>query len=482
MASDRIAVPWPAVHFVGVGGHSMSGLAAALAHLGAAVSGSDVVASERTARAAAAGVRLRIGHCAAAVAELPPGALVVHSTDVPPDNPELRAAQARGLPLAHRSEVLAWFLAAAGPASVAVTGTHGKTTTTALCGLALLAAGQDPTIFVGADVPSLEGGNHRLGAGPVVAEADESDGSFLRYHPDVAVVTNAEPEHLEHYGHDFANVLAAYRRFVQGVRPGGRAVVCADDPGLRSLLADHSGGPEILWYGLGPDAELTATDVVGVLWETRFRVRLRGRELGAFRLAVPGRHNVADCLGAIGVAWHLGCDLQAVAAAFADFRGAVRRFQVLCREHGVTVVDDYAHNPSKVAAAIAGARQAVGDGRVLGVFQPHRYQRTAQLWDAFGPAFGGCDLLLCTDIYAPAGEVPLPGVEGAAFAAMVGRRSRVPVRYIPRLPDVAPACLAECRPGDVVLVMGAGSITAVAAELAGRLRTAGGLPQAAGVV
>ncbi len=470
MASVRAgSAPWSAVHFVGVGGHSMSGLAAALSRLGVAVSGSDVAASPRTDRVAAWGVRVRLGHSADAVAVLPPDALVVCSTDVPAGNAELTAAAARGLQVAHRSVVLDWFLRTAGARAVAVTGTHGKSSTTALCGLAAVAAGLDPTVFVGADVPYLEGGNFRLGAGPVVVEADESDGSFLRYHPDIAVVTGAEPEHLEHYGGDFGRVLDAYRKFLTGLRTGGLAVLCADDARLRALMAAEASWPERIWYGLGPDAELTAADAVYDRTETRFRAVYRGEHLGTFRLRVPGRHNVANALAAIGVAFRLHCDLASVARAFSGFSGAVRRFEVLCRARGVTVVDDYAHNPTKVAAAIAAARQR-SEGRVVAVFQPHRYQRTAQLWDGFATAFRGCDILLLTDIYAPAGEAPLPGVSGAAFADMVGRGSGVPVRYVPDARELVAACLSQCSEGDLILVMGAGSITTVAHALARKLQ------------
>ena len=465
--SQRTA-PWPAVHFVGVGGHSMSGLACALARLGVPTSGSDVSASERTARAVAAGVRVYIGHDATHVQSLPPGSAVVYNTDVPADNPELAEANARGLALAHRSTVLDWFLRTPGTTAVAVTGTHGKTTTTSLCGLAAVAAGLDPTVFVGADVPYLEGGNHRLGAGPaVLAEADESDGSFLRYNPDVAVITNVEPEHLEHYGGDFGRVLQAYAEFLSRIRAGGLAVMCADDPRLREIGGAAS--VDVLWYGHGADAELIPADLRLGRSETRFTARLRKQDLGDFTLAMPGRHNVSNALAAIGVAWRLGWDLSAVAAAFADFGGAVRRFQVLTGAHGVTVVDDYAHNPTKVAAALAAARQRA-EGRVLAVFQPHRFQRTAQLWDAFGPAFRDADLLWLTDIYAPAGEARLPGVTGAALADLVRRDSGVPVRFLPEMREVPADCLAEARPGDLILVMGAGSITAVAHEMATRLK------------
>jgi UDP-N-acetylmuramate--alanine ligase len=463
----RPAPPWPRVHFVGVGGYSMSGLAAALAALGVPTSGSDVAASARTARAAAAGVRVRIGHDAEAVRELPPGSAVVYSTDVPPDNPELAAARARGLALLHRSEVLDWFLRHAGPTAAAVTGTHGKSTTTSLVGLACREAGLDPTVFVGADVPGLEGGNFRLGTGPVVAEADESDGSFLRYSPDVAVVTSCEPEHLEHYGGDFRRVCAAFGAFLRRLRPGGLAVLCADDPQVRQL--GSGAGGEVLWYGLGPGAELTAADVRREQGRTRFVVLERGSPLVEVSLRLPGRHNVANALAALAAARRLGCDPAAAARALGAFPGAARRLEVLARAGGIAVADDYAHHPTEVAATLQAARE-LAEGRVLAVFQPHRFRRTAQLWDAFGPAFRGADRLWLTEIYGPPGEPPLPGVDGAALAEAVRRSSGVPVVFCPDLELLPELCLAEARPGDLILVMGAGSITRVAHAIAERLR------------
>jgi UDP-N-acetylmuramate--alanine ligase len=458
--------PWTAAHFVGVGGISMSGLACALAGLGVPCSGSDVVASARTQRAAAAGVGVCIGHDRRHVAALPAGAVVVHNTDVPAANPELQEARARGLAVEHRSAVLAWFLRAAGPRAAAVTGTHGKSTTSSLLALAARAGGLDPTVFVGADVPGLEGGNYRLGSGPVIAEADESDGSFLRYRPDVTVITALEPEHLEHYGGDFAAVVAAFRRYLGQLPPGAVAVLNADDgrlAGLRDAVPARA-----VWYGLGPDAELTAADLRLDPERTRFTAVLRGEVLCAAALRLPGRHNVSNALGALGAALALGVDPAPAAAAFAEFEGPVRRFQVLTTAGGITVVDDYAHNPAKVSAALAGARQRAR-GRVLAVFQPHRYNRTVQLWDVFGPAFRGCDAVWITDVYAPAGEERVSGVSGRAFADLVRSRSAVPVRFSPNGGAVVDECLGEARPGDLVIVMGAGDITLVAHALAARV-------------
>ena len=458
--------PWPVAHFVGVGGVSMSALASALAQLGVRVSGSDVAASERTARAQAAGVSVQIGHDAALVTGLPAGAVVVHNTDVPAGNPEMVAASALGLSLAHRSEVLDWFLRrSAGPA-VGVTGTHGKTTTTSLVALALAAGGLDPAVFLGAEARFLEGGNYRLGKGPAaVAELDESDGTFVRYRVDVAVVTNAEPEHLEHYGGTFANQLAAYGRFLSGVVAQGHAVLCADSPALAEVGRTL---PGVLWYGRGVGADLTCSDLALDPDGSRFRARLGGEDLGAFRLRLRGAHNVSNALAAIGVARLLGLDLLRVAAALEGFTGASRRFEVLANVGGIMVVDDYAHHPSEIRETLAAAR-ATGCRRLIAVFQPHRYQRTSQLWDTFGAAFTGADLVFLADIYGPEGEERVAGVTGAALAERIARDSGREVRFVPDPGELVAECLREARDGDLVLVMGAGNITRAAHALADRL-------------
>ncbi len=466
-SNPAVRPPWAAVHFVGVGGVSMSGLAAALAAIGVPVSGSDVADSVRTRRLAAAGVRVRLGHCAAAVEALPPGSLVVHNTDVPPDNPELVAARGLSLAVAHRSVVLDWFLRARARQALAVTGTHGKTTTTAMAAACLTAGGLDPTVFVGAEVEGLEGGNYRLGGGVVaVAEADESDGSFLRYSPDVALATNVEPEHLEHYGGSFEQVVAAYAVFFGRVREGGVALVSADDPRLVRLA---TGAPRIETYGLSSGADLRAVDLHAGPSGTAFTVRRRQEPLGTFHLAVPGRHNVANALAALGAGLHFGLAPEVCAQALAAYRGAGRRFEVLAQAGGITIVDDYAHHPTEVAATLRAARER-GARRVLAVFQPHRYQRTGQLWDDFGPAFRDCDRLFLTEIYGPAGEERVQGVSGAALADLVARRSGVAVSFHPGLDDLSAAVVSAMRPGDLVLVMGAGDVTTVAARLAAEVR------------
>lgn len=450
----------PPVHFIGVGGQGMSALALVLLHRGCATSGSDVRGSERTERLRRAGARIELGHDPAHLGD---AATVVYSTDVPADNPELAAARRRGLPVLHRSEVLAELIA--GGHGVAVTGTHGKTTTTSLVALALLAAGRDPTVLVGADTDFL-GGNARLGGGPhVVAEADESDGSFRRYRPRLAVVTNLEPEHLEHYGGRFDRVVAAFRRWLGALPPGAAAVLCADDPRLRELAARV---PGTLLYGLGPEARLSARRIEG----SRFIATLDGRDLGPVALAIPGRHNISNALAALGAALSLGLPFQPAAAAMETFRGARRRFQVVvgggAGGAGVTVVDDYAHHPTEIRATLAAARERTG-GRLIAVFQPHRYRRTKAFMDQFGPAFAPADAVVLADVYAPEGERPIPGVDSRALAERIRGQSAAPVHWFASHAEIVRFLLAESRPGDLVLTMGAGDIGGVAHELASGL-------------
>lgn len=462
-------------HFIGIGGYGMSGLALVLAQLGRTVTGSDAKDNPRIQRLRQAGVQVHIGHDPAHVQ----GAdVVVYSTDVPPHNPELAAARAAGCRVLHRSELLAEFINR--QAGIAVTGTHGKTTTTTLIALILTEAGLDPTCLVGGEVEAF-GGTARVGRGPyVVAEADESDGSFLRYFPTVAVVTNIEPEHLEHYGHDFGRVVAAFRQFMGQVKPDGLLVACGDDPQVLALAREQRqrpGGPPVVLYGLAGDWDWTARDIAAGTDGTRFTVLRHGQPLGTVHLAVPGRHNVANALAALAVGHHLGVPFAAMAGTLARFRNAKRRFQVVAEARGITVVDDYAHHPSEIRATLQAARdllaarQATGGppGRVVAVFQPQRYTRTANLMDEFAGAFGGADVLVLTDIYSPPGEQPIPGVSSDVLAAKIQAREGRPVHRITDKEALLRFLLAEARPGDLVLTMGAGDIWQVAHALGQRL-------------
>lgn len=448
-------------HFVGIGGYGMSGIAQILLQSGEQVSGSDVNLSERTARLTSLGATIFSTHSSA---HLDGADVVVYSTDVPPDNPELAAARERGVPVRHRSEVLAQLLNER--AGIAVSGTHGKTTVTSMIALMLERVGFDPTAVIGADV-SFYNSNAKLGHSPyLVAEADESDGSFLRYRPQVAVVTNVEPEHLDRYGGEFARLLAAFRSFLDNVKPGGIAVLCSDDPRLREI-GDGLAVP-VVWYGLGPEADLSARDIVIGHTENSFAVVRGGREIGRLALKVPGVHNVVNSLAAVAAGLHLGVGFPEIAAALAEFRGAKRRFQVIGQYEGITVVDDYAHHPTEIRATLRAARERTLN-RVIAVFQPQRYTRTHLLLNEFGEAFSQADEVVLTEIYSPPGEKPIPGVSSQALADLIRQRERREVNCLSRAEDIVDYVLRIARPGDTVLTMGAGDIWKVARSLAERL-------------
>lgn len=450
------------IHFIGIGGYGMSGLARVLLHLGYRVSGSDLKRSEITEQLVLEGAKVYYGHDACNV----DGAeLVVYSTAIPADNVEMVAARTRGLPLWHRSELLAGFLN--DRRGVAVAGAHGKTTTTSMIALVLTRGGLDPTAFIGGVLADF-GGNARLGrSGLLVAEACESDHSFLRYHPDIAVVTNVEADHLEHYRGDFNLLLAAYCDFLANIKPGGCAVLCADDPylaGMRPRLK------KVITYGLKEEADYSAAGLIPEGWGTRFTVLLRGKPLGEILLRVPGEHNVQNALAAVAVAFWLGLPFDAAKAGLEEFGGAKRRFQFLLQRKDLAVVDDYAHHPTEVRATLKAARYGK-PARIIAVFQPHRYNRTCLFMDEFAAAFSGADKVFLHRIYA-AGEKPIPGVTAQELA----RRMRENGTDVIQLDDdgrLVEAVVAEARPGDLIICMGAGDITEIGHTIAARLREAG---------
>jgi UDP-N-acetylmuramate--alanine ligase len=433
----------------------MSGLAGLLLALGWRVSGSDLKPSPVTDRLVSLGATVFQGHAAEHLGSCD---LVVVSSAIKSDNPELAAARARGIPVWHRGEMLAELMRVR--KGIAVAGTHGKTTTTAMLALVLTAGGYDPTVLVGGEVATL-GGNARLGRGEyMVAEADESDGSFLLLKPHVAVVTNIENDHLDYY-QNVANIVAAFGRFVQGVDPDGAVVLCADDANVRKMLPGIRS--RVITYGLtSRDADYTVRERslngAGATGEVFYR----GRSLGTVRLSVPGRHNLANALAVIAVGRLLGLELPAMVGPLADFRGAGRRFQLLGEVRGVRVVDDYAHHPTEIRATLAAAR-TTGCRRVLCAFQPHRYTRTKLLHEEFGPAFADADVVVISDVYG-AGEPPIEGVTGELIAGSV-RRFKPQVVYLPRLEEVTSYLAGIARPGDLIITMGAGNIWEAGAAL-----------------
>lgn len=448
------------VHFIGIGGAGMSGLAQILLGQGAAVSGSDLADSLVTRRLRALGARVYVGHDAAHIDREAPDE-VITSSAVPPANPEVEAARARGIPVVHRGELLARLMDER--VGIAVAGTHGKTTTTSMIALILEWAGLDPTIAIGGELHDI-GGNAKLGRGPhFVAEADESDRSFLYLRPRIAVVTNIEADHLETY-RTTRDIVDAFGQFVSQVPSDGLVVLGADNPnaaGLAPLSCAH------VTYALHGPADYTVDHVRLAGMDSRARVLWRGTPLGELELHVPGLHNIANALAAVAVGRHLGVAFPALAAALAGFRGARRRFDILGEERGILVIDDYAHHPTEVRATLAAARQL--ERRVVAVFQPHRYTRTRDLGQELAQSFGDADLLVLTDIYA-ALEEPLPGVsiDGLHEAA---RRAAGDKVHLVRDKEAVPGFLLGCVwPGDVVITMGAGDVRRVGEQLLALLR------------
>ncbi len=447
----------------------MSGLAEVLVGRGHVVSGSDLRPSGVTDRLQRLGVRYRAGHDARYV----DGAdVVVVSAAVPLDNPERRTALRDGIPVVGRGAMLA-RVAAAGR-TVAVAGSHGKTTTTAMVAVVLEAGGLDPTAIVGGTVRAF-GGNARLGHGQfVVVEADESDRSFLQLAPEVAVMTNLDEEHLDAYG-GIESLERAFVDFAARVPSGGCVVACADDERLRRLLPRIPAA--VVTYGLDdPSADLFAVETACGPSGSRARVRIPAGAEVDLELGVPGRHNVRNAMAAIAVATRLGVAPPTSTGALARFRGAERRLQVCGEAGGVVVIDDYAHHPTEIEAVLETVRLRASN-RVRVVFQPHRYSRTIGLLARFGKALAAADEVLLTAVYA-AGEPPLPGATAEAVAEAVRRRASLPVQVIANLDDVPGYVAATSRAGDVVLTLGAGSIAAVPQRILEALRDRGAEPDA----
>ena len=436
------------IHFIGIGGSGMSGLAEVLLTMGYHVSGSDLKPGEVTDRLVAAGGRVFAGHHGRNVE----GAqIVVYSSAVKADNPELRAAISRGLPVIPRAEMLAELMRM--KYGIAVGGAHGKTTTTSMVGAVLLEGGLDPTIVVGGRVHAL-GTNARLGHGQfLVAEADESDGSFIRLVPSIAVITNLDEEHLDHYG-TMAGLEAAFVEFGDRVPFFGLVVLCADNVPLMRIARRMT--RRTLTYGIGAGS-VRAENLAFGSGGTRFFATCDGRPLGTVELPIVGRHNVQNALAAIAVSLELEIPFAHVAHALAKFQGVGRRFERKGEEGGVLVIDDYAHHPTEIMATLAAARQ-LGRERIVAVFQPHRFSRTRTLAPEFGACFDHADHVLVTDIY-PAGEAPIPGVSAELIVGAARSHGHRNVVYAGDLARAEALLRDMVRPHDLVLTLGAGDIT-----------------------
>jgi UDP-N-acetylmuramate--alanine ligase len=441
------------VHLVGIGGAGMSGIARILVQRGHRVSGSDLRESRALDELRILGVRVAIGHAAEHVED---ATLVVISTAVPGDNPEVVAARQQGRQVLRRAEMLAALMA--DERAVLIAGTHGKTTVTSMTVVALQAAGGDPSFAIGGSLNESGTNAHAGTDGTFVAEADESDRSFLVYRPQLAVVTNVELDHPEEFP-DLDAVTGAFRDFLGRRAPGAPAVMCSDDPGAAALAAEV--GDTVL-YGTAPQAHARLLPGEG---GEPSRVRLGGQEL-TLALTVPGRHNLLNAVAALTACHLLGADLKAAVGGLQRFTGAARRFQRLGEAGGVLVVDDYAHHPTELRATLAAAR-SVERERVLLVVQPHRYSRTEVLGTELGQAAAAADLVLVTDVYA-AGEPPVPGVSGR-LVAEAATAAGATVSYTPHLGDVLARLEELVRPGDLVLTTGAGDVTQVGPALLARL-------------
>jgi UDP-N-acetylmuramate--alanine ligase len=452
------------VHFVGIGGAGMSAIASVLLARGYVVSGSDLRESEVTRRLRAAGARIQIGH---APEHIEAAQVVVISRAVPEANVEVQMARTRGVLVLHRAEMLAILME--GTRSIAVVGTHGKTTTTSMIARIFEQAGRDPTVLIGGEVDDF-GGNARAGRGEeVVAEVDESDGSLLKVAPQIAVVTAIDAtDHLDFYG-SMDQVLETFRLFLQRLPARGFAVVCTDAIAGRGLAQTMrgAGGARALTYGLEPSADYSARILEMAGSRTVFEARRGDHALGRVILAVPGAYNAQNALGALAASLELGVPFASAAAALETFRGVQRRFTVRGDVAGVLVVDDYAHNPTKVHALLQAARQCWPDSRIIAVFQPHRYSRTKTVGPQFAGAFDPADEVVITELFA-ADEAPVPGVDAGIIVRAVGARRRV--HAIADAAEVTVWLEERVRPGDLVLTIGAGDVWKIGDALVSRLR------------
>ena len=440
----------------------MSAIARVMLEMGYTVTGSDVAAQELTEKLVAKGAKVYIGH----TAEQVQGAdLVVYSTALAKDNVERVEAERLNIPILHRTQMLPRLLNER--KGIAVSGAHGKTTTSSMIALVMEECGVDPTYIIGGEIMNV-GTNAKAGQGEfVVAEADESDGSFLQYHPWLAIVTNIEADHLENYGGDYGKLKQAYVQFMNQLREDGTAVVCADDETVMALLPEVPGN--VLTFGIeSKQADYTAEDIVLGDRLVSFTMLERGSRLGRVELSVPGKHNLYNAMATIIACLQAGIPFADIAAAIVKFHGAKRRFQVLGEVDDILVIDDYAHHPTEIQATISAAK-ATGK-RIIAVFQPQRYTRTFFLLDAFSRAFGEADEVIITDIYSPAGEQQIEGITSGKLVELIVQNSNAGARYLPTKEDVLADLKERIVPGDLVVTMGAGDIWKVGYALADHLK------------
>lgn len=453
-------LPIKRIHFIGIGGVGMSAIAWVLLKKGIPVSGSDVQPNSLTARLEEIGAKIRFGHSPDNVKDV---GLVVISSAIREDNPELVHARSLKIPIWHRSRMLADILDEGD--GITIAGTHGKTTTTSMVSLMLEKAGLDPTILIGGDLPEL-GGNAKLGGGKyIVAEADESDGTFLLYHPRYTIITNVEPDHLDYYKMP-ENVRKAFQKFLLGLPADGYAILCADDIGLRSILNVNLSCNAVFYSTRFINADFYAGDITLSPGGSTFILYKQKEAMGEMYLSVPGHHNIQNALAAVALGHTLGIPLNIIKEALEGFHGVKRRFQVKGIYEGITVIDDYAHHPTEVSTTLASAiaLRESKNGRIIAVFQPHRYTRTQDFHAQFAQSFDTADIVVITEIYS-AGEKPISGISGKLIYDGLVKRFHPNVLYVPDMDDICDKLLSIIVPGDIVFTMGAGNITKVGEKL-----------------
>jgi len=449
------------VHLVGIGGMGMCGIAEVLINLGYKVSGSDILETEITKHLNTIGGTIYYGHRAENLQEVD---VVVVSSAIKGYNPEVEAAKARQIPVIPRAEMLGELMRL--KRGIAVAGSHGKTTTTTMIASVLMKAGRDPTAVIGGRVNGYGLANARLGASEyLVAEADESDGSFLTYTPTVAVVTNIDPEHLDHYG-TFDKVKEAFTDFINRVPFYGMAHLCIDSPGVQSVLPDV--GKRFTTYGMAAQATYRARNVRHDGLDTAYVAWRRAEELGEIRLPMPGSHNVLNSLAVLAVCDYLEVPFETIAQGLEEFDGIQRRFTIRGEIGGITVVDDFGHHPTEVRATLAGARSGFAGRRVIAAFQPHRYTRTRDQFQEFSRSFYDADKVIMCDVF-PAGEQPIEGANTEALVKAVQNNGHKDVTYVPKREDIAEHIADELRPGDLFITLGAGNIQLTCNELIEKL-------------
>jgi len=456
------------IHFIGIGGCGMSAIAKILREMGKSIQGSDIKESPNTIRLKDIGIKIFIGHRASNIR----GAdIVVYSSAIPRDNVEMKAARSERLALIPRAEALAYILNQF-PSRIAIAGTHGKTTTTSMVSSMLSRCGLHPTYLIGAEADTVAG-NAKLGnGGNVVAEADESDGSFLKLRPTISVVTNIEADHMDHY-RTLDNLIGTFEKFVNCLPEGGCLIINSDHENSKVLLKKISADHDLVCFGLNSGADLSASDIRYDRTNTKFNVSWKGKLLGEVVLSVPGAQNVMNALSAIAVGLQLKIPFESISNGLRYFKGVKRRFQHIGSHKGITVIDDYAHHPTEVAATLDAAKSGWSDEkRIICVFQPHRYSRTMLLHEQFGQAFGDADVVIITDIYS-AGEEPIDGVSAKLIADAVSANSKKEVYYIPKKEKVTEMLLRIAREGDMIVTAGAGDIYNVGKDFLARLKAKG---------